>query len=48
VIIDTIEKYGCGKLNHLPLESMTKADIVEHLEECKCPALKEMKHDLDI
>ena len=30
-------------LEKLPLEVMTKASIVEHLEECDCPALKKIR-----
>lgn len=42
-IIQDITKFGCGKLNHLPLDSMKKEDIMEHLEECKCPRLQFLK-----
>ena len=42
-LIKTIEKYGCGLLKHLPLKLMTKEAIIEHLEECKCPKLQDLK-----
>jgi hypothetical protein len=42
-LIKAIEKYGCGLLKHLPLKLMTKEAIVEHLEECKCPKLQDLK-----
>jgi hypothetical protein len=47
-IIDEIEKYGCKKMTNLPLDRMTRADIILHLEECKCPKLKRLKEELKI
>lgn len=45
-IIKEIENYGCGKLEKLPLDSMTKESIVLHLEHCNCFKLKQLKKDL--
>jgi hypothetical protein len=42
-LIKAIHEYGCGLLNHLPLELMTKEQIINHLEECNCPKLQELK-----
>ena len=42
-LIAEIEKYGCGLMKHLPLNTMTKEQIVVHLEHCNCPRLKELR-----
>lgn len=42
-LIKVIHEYGCGLLNHLPLELMSKETILQHLEDCDCPKLKELK-----
>lgn len=47
-IIKEIEHYGCGKLKHLPLDDMTRENIIYHLEQCKCPKLIQLKKDLNI
>lgn len=42
-LIAEIEKYGCGLIADLPLRSMTKEQIIVHLEHCNCPKLKELR-----
>jgi hypothetical protein len=32
-------------LEDLPLKTMTKKAIVEHLEECDCPSLKKLREN---
>ena len=38
-LITLIEKAECKKMVGLPLEAMTKADIVYHLKEACCPVI---------
>lgn len=45
-IIKEIEKYGCKKLEGLPLHYMTKDQILRHLEDCKCPKLADLKKEI--
>lgn len=35
-LILAIRNYGCGKLKQIPLDYMTKEQIITHLVECKC------------
>ena len=41
-VIDIIHKANCKMLKGLVLESMTKADIIKHLERVKCPELAKL------
>ena len=41
-LIDVVEKAKCKMLNGLNLHSITKEDIVEHLEKSCCPVLKKL------
>jgi len=47
-IIHEIERFGCGKMKKLPLEELTREQIIEHLEKCKCPKLEQLKSELRI
>jgi len=42
VLISHIEKAKCSMLSTMPLDTMTKADILIHLSHSKCPELKKM------
>lgn len=37
-----VEKAKCKKLEGMPLDSMTKQNIIDHLEEACCPVLKSL------
>jgi len=42
-IILAVRNYGCGKLKYLPLDFMSKEEILKHLEYCHCELLQKLK-----
>ena len=42
-IIKAVKDYGCGKLKSLPLDFMSKEEILKHLEYCQCELLIKLK-----
>jgi hypothetical protein len=45
-LIDVIHKAKCKMLKGLDLESMTKGDIIKHLEKVKCPELAKLTEEV--
>ena len=45
-IIKAVKDYGCGKLKELPLQFMSKEEILKHLEYCQCPLLDKLKRGI--
>ena len=41
-LILAVKSYGCGKLKLLPLEYMTKEQIIQHLKNCQCPLIQKL------
>lgn len=41
-LILAVKSYGCGMLKALPVEVMTKEQIVEHLKNCQCPMIQKL------
>ncbi len=41
-LIQAVKDYSCGRLRNLPLDSMTKEDILKHLIACDCPMIKKL------
>lgn len=41
-LIEAVKSYGCGKLRTLPLEYLSKEQIVKHLVNCECPMLRKL------
>lgn len=41
-LVKAVQDYGCGRLRSLPLDYMTKQQIVEHLKQCSCPVIKKL------
>ena len=42
-LILAVRNYGCGKLKYLPLDFMSKEEIIKHLENCSCSLLDKLK-----
>lgn len=41
-LILAVRSYGCGKLKYLPLDFMSKEEIVKHLINCDCPVIRKL------
>lgn len=41
-LILAVQSYGCGMLKTLPLEYMTKEQLVDHLKNCSCELIKRL------
>lgn len=41
-LVLAVRTYGCGMLKSLPVEVMTKEQIIEHLKTCQCPVIKKL------
>ena len=41
-LVLAVKSYGCGMLKTLPVEVMTKEQIIEHLKNCQCPMIKKL------
>ena len=41
-LVLAVRTYGCGMLKTLPVEVMTKEQIIEHLKNCQCPMIKKL------
>lgn len=41
-LILAVRSYGCGLLKTLPVEYMSKEDIIRHLKTCQCPMIKKL------
>ena len=41
-LVLAVKSYGCGMLKTLPVEVMTKEQIIEHLKTCQCPMIKKL------
>jgi len=41
-LVLAVRSYGCGMLKTLPVEVMTKTQIIEHLKNCQCPMIKKL------
>lgn len=41
-LIQAVKDYGCGMLKCLPLDAMTKSQIIEHLKHCSCPMIQKL------
>lgn len=42
-IILAVRSYGCDKLKYIPLDFMSKEEIIKHLYYCRCPLLDDLK-----
>jgi hypothetical protein len=41
-MIEAVKKSGCPRLNQLPVNYMTQAELYMHLLESKCPCLQKL------
>lgn len=44
-LILAVQSYGCGLLKTLPVQYMSKAQIIEHLKTCQCELIKKLLQD---
>lgn len=41
-LVLAVRSYGCGMLKSLPVEVMTKDQIIDHLKNCQCPMIQKL------
>lgn len=41
-LVLAVKTYGCGMLKAIPVEVMTKAQIIDHLKNCQCPMIRKL------
>jgi hypothetical protein len=41
-LVLAVKSYGCGKLKTMPVDVMTKQQIIEHLKNCQCPMIQKL------
>jgi hypothetical protein len=41
-LVLAVQSYGCGMLKTLPVQYMSKEQIIEHLKNCQCPMIRKL------
>lgn len=44
-MIAAVRKSGCPRLNQMPIDYMTQAQLYTHLLQCKCPCLQKLMRE---